>query len=63
MKRLVLALAAFSFVFLATGCGQTGPLYIPGNPSRISHPPPPPEDAAEEGEESEESEESDPDKQ
>jgi len=59
MKRLVLALAAFSFVFLATGCGQTGPLYIPGNPSRISHPPPP-EEAAEEGEESEES---DPDKQ
>jgi predicted small lipoprotein YifL len=59
MKRLVLALAAFSFVFLATGCGQTGPLYIPGNPSRISHPPPP-EEAAEE---SEESEESDPDKQ
>jgi len=59
MKRLVLALAAFSFVFLATGCRQTGPLYIPGNPSRISHPPPP-EEAAEEGEESEES---DPDKQ
>jgi predicted small lipoprotein YifL len=59
MKRLVLALAAFSFVFLATGCGQSGPLYIPGNPSRISHPPPPEEVA----EESEESEESDPDKQ
>ena len=62
MKRLVLALAAFSFVFLATGCGQTGPLYIAGNPSRISHPPPP-EEVAEEGEEGEESEESDPDKQ
>ena len=59
MKRLVLALAAFSFVFLATGCGQSGPLYIPGNPSRISHPPPPEEVA----EESEETEESDSDKQ
>ena len=47
MKRLILALAAFSFIFLATGCGQSGPLYIPDNPSKISHPPPPEEDAEE----------------
>ncbi len=52
MKRLILALAALSFVFLATGCGQSGPLYIPGNPSKISNPPPAAESTAdEEGEE------------
>lgn len=48
MKRLILALAAFSFVFLAAGCGQSGPLYIPGNPSKISDPPPTAESTAEE---------------
>jgi len=52
MKRLILALTAFSFIFLAAGCGQSGPLYIPGNPSKISNPPPVAESTAEkEGEE------------
>jgi len=52
MKHLILALTALSFVFLATGCGQSGPLYIPGNPSKISNPPPAAESTAdEEGEE------------
>lgn len=50
MKRLILALTAFSFVFLAIGCGQSGPLYIPGNPSKISNPPPQAESTAEEEE-------------
>ena len=53
MKRLILALAALSLTFLASGCGQSGPLYIPGNPSKISNPPPQAESTAEE-EESEE---------
>ena len=44
MKRL---LALFVVLILA-GCGQSGPLYIPGNPSRIESPPPPPETASEE---------------
>ena len=48
MKRLILALSAFSFIFLAAGCGQSGPLYIPGNPSKISNPPPAAESTAEE---------------
>jgi predicted small lipoprotein YifL len=48
MKRLILALTVCSFVFLSAGCGQSGPLYIPGNPSKISNPPPPDESAAEE---------------
>lgn len=54
MKRLILALTACSFFFLAAGCGQSGPLYIPGNPSKISHPPPP-EEVAEDGEEEDDS--------
>ena len=44
MKRLLAVLA----VLILAGCGQSGPLYIPGNPSRIENPPPPPEEAAEE---------------
>jgi predicted small lipoprotein YifL len=44
MKRL-LALFAALVLF---GCGQSGPLYIPGNPSRIENPPPPAEEPADE---------------
>lgn len=53
MKRLILVLAALSFTLLATGCGQSGPLYIPGNPSKISNPPPPAESTADEESEEE----------
>jgi predicted small lipoprotein YifL len=61
MKRLILALAVLSLTFLASGCGQSGPLYIPGSPSKISNPPPAAESTAEE--EGEEESESDADKQ
>ena len=44
MKRLLALFAAF----VLFGCGQSGPLYIPGNPSRIENPPPPPEESADE---------------
>ena len=44
MKRL---LALFA-VFVLVGCGQSGPLYIPGDPSRIENPPPAEESADEE---------------
>jgi len=50
MKRLILALAAFTFVFVASGCGQSGALYIPDNPSKISVPPPDSESETEEDE-------------
>ena len=40
MKRLL----ALFVVFILVGCGQSGPLYIPGDPSRIENPPPPPEE-------------------
>ena len=50
MKRLILALAALTFVFLSSGCGQSGPLYIAGNPSKIQEPPPAAESTADEEE-------------
>ncbi len=51
MTRLLLLLGAISLAFVATGCGQSGPLYIPGNPSQIQNPPPAEEQAEEEEEE------------
>jgi predicted small lipoprotein YifL len=39
MKRLTFLIAAFAFMFLLSGCGQSGPLYIPGNPSQMAVPP------------------------
>jgi len=48
MKRLLLALAALTFGFLFSGCGQSGPLYISGNPSKIHEPPPAAESTADE---------------
>ncbi len=60
MKRTLLALTALAFVLPFTGCGQSGPLYIPGNPSKIQQPPPQAESTAEEeSEENGESEEKD----
>ncbi len=51
MKRLLPLLGAFYVVFIATGCGQSGPLYIPGNPSQIQNPPAAEDQAEEEKEE------------
>ena len=34
----VTTLAACLFVFFLAGCGQSGPLYIPGDPSSIEPP-------------------------
>ena len=48
MKRLSFALAALVFLFVSSGCGQSGPLYIPGNPSTVQQPPPQAESTAEE---------------
>ena len=44
MKRLLALFAAF----VLAGCGQSGPLYIPGDPSRIENPPPVEESTEEE---------------
>lgn len=55
MKRFSFALAAISFVFLFSGCGQSGPLYLPGNPSKLETIPPAPvnDDEAEDEEQEE----------
>ena len=47
MKRLILLIAAISSLVLL-GCGQSGPLYLPGNPSEIRSAPQPVENADEE---------------
>ena len=39
MKRLTLPVATIALMFLFTGCGQSGPLYVPGNPSTMAVPP------------------------
>lgn len=35
MKTTTLRLAALAALFVAAGCGQKGPLYLPGNPSEV----------------------------
>jgi len=45
--RLTCLLVAASILVLAAGCGQSGPLYIPDDPSRIEMPPPAAEPAEE----------------
>ena len=39
MKRLTFLTAALAFMFLFSGCGQSGPLYVPGDPSTMAVPP------------------------
>ncbi len=51
MKRLTFLIAACTFMFLFSGCGQSGPLYIPGNPSQMAVPPSQPPASEEESEE------------
>jgi predicted small lipoprotein YifL len=52
MKRLLILPALFLCALLVAACGQSGPLYLPGNPSTMSEPPPKPaEDASTESRE------------
>jgi predicted small lipoprotein YifL len=53
MKRLTFLLAVFASMLMISGCGQSGPLYVPGNPSTMAVPPS--EDSANEAEEEENS--------
>jgi predicted small lipoprotein YifL len=50
MNRLILLIAAIS-CFTLLGCGQSGPLYLPGDPSQIREAPRPVENAQEEEDE------------
>ena len=36
-------LAVLSFAFALAACGQSGPLYVPGDPSSVKQPQPVPE--------------------
>ncbi len=48
MTRHTLTLAAVLLVLFVAGCGQSGPLYLPGNPSQIRTNPPEPQESEEE---------------
>jgi predicted small lipoprotein YifL len=50
MTRLILLFAAIS-CFSLFGCGQSGPLYLPGDPSEIRDAPRPVENAEDEEDE------------
>lgn len=39
MHRMTLLLTVIAVMFLLSGCGQSGPLYVPGNPSTMAVPP------------------------
>jgi len=39
MKRLTILVTALVCNLLLSGCGQSGPLYLPGNPSQMAVPP------------------------
>jgi predicted small lipoprotein YifL len=56
MKRLTLFIAVLASLLLFSGCGQSGPLYIPGNPSQMAVPPS--QDTAKEDEQEDSSDES-----
>ena len=50
MKSVILTLATLFLLGALTGCGQSGPLYVPGDPSSINVPPETPK-TEEEGDE------------
>jgi predicted small lipoprotein YifL len=50
MTRLILTLVAIS-CFALFGCGQSGPLYLPGDPSEIRSAPKPVENTQDEEDE------------
>lgn len=52
MKRLTILLAVFASMLMISGCGQSGPLYVPGDPSTMAVPPS--QDSASEEEKEEE---------
>jgi predicted small lipoprotein YifL len=51
MKRLTFLIAVVACMFLFSGCGQSGPLYVPGNPSTMAVPPSPQTTGEDESEE------------
>jgi len=59
MKRLSILLA--TLLFIVAGCGQSGPLYLSGNPSEVQVQPPAAASSAESTAEEEQEEDGDDD--
>jgi predicted small lipoprotein YifL len=57
MKTIICAFATLLLVVGFSGCGQSGPLYVPGDPSSIKAPPK--AEASDEKEEDENGEDAD----
>ena len=59
MKAIISTFTALLLSLALTGCGQSGPLYVPGDPSSINVQPEPvssDQETAEDGEDSEDGE-------
>ena len=59
MKSIILALATLFLFGLLAGCGQSGPLYVPGDPSEIQTTQPLPDAEDDDGEDGEDGEDGD----
>ena len=53
MMRHTYLCAAVLLAFVLAGCGQNGPLYLPGNPSEMKVPPQAPQESSDEQDEDE----------
>ncbi len=54
MKRLLILFFVLANLSIVSGCGQSGPLYLPGNPSEIKTPQQVPADQEQKDKKSEE---------
>ena len=57
MTRQIYLSAALLLLLTLAGCGQNGPLYIPGNPSEMKLPPQAPQEQVDEQDEDEDEDE------
>jgi len=53
MKSFSATLGMLFLILFIAGCGQSGPLYVPGDPSSIQAPPEEPKESEEEDEDAE----------
>jgi len=53
MKSFTAALGMLLLILFTAGCGQSGPLYVPGDPSSIQAPPEEPKESEEKDEDAE----------
>jgi predicted small lipoprotein YifL len=56
MKSICIIFATLFLLGILAGCGQSGPLYVPGDPSSINVPQQPPETEEESDEDGEDDE-------